>query len=277
MIQVKELLAEGLISLCAAGVENASRDTALIMGNIIGNSLLSLDNRYQLNQEKINQFRLAIQDRSNRKPIAQILGYREFYGRLFYVNQHVLDPRPESESLIDLALEIPYKRVLELGVGSGCLLLTLLIERADAEGVGIDICNNALETAKLNRDSLKLGNRCKLFQSDWFANPELEKYDLIISNPPYTSADEYARLPPEIRIYEPRQALTLGGKGTEAYEIIARSASNYLNPNGYLVLEIGYRQFKSVRKILESFHCKVYKIGRDLDGRIRVVMARYSV
>jgi release factor glutamine methyltransferase len=211
--------------------------------------------------------------RACRQPVAQILGGREFYGRWIMVTPDVLDPRPETETLVELALSQPFSTVLDLGTGSGCILMTLLAERPEARGAGTDISPAALAVADRNAQILAVTDRVRLLRSDWFAAVE-GRFDLIVSNPPYIAADEMDDLAPEVRQHEPRQALTDDGDGLAAYRAIARDAGRHLAPGGRLLVEIGPTQGDEVAAIFHSAGLEEVARHPDLDGRTRVIEAQ---
>lgn len=266
-----DLVNRGYERLVAAGVENAGQDCARLLRFVLDGDDMSHPGPIRPDDGVAERFLAAVDLRCDRMPVAQITGWQEFYGLEFKVTRDVLVPRPESEALVEMAMGLEFRSVLDIGTGSGCLLLTLLSLNPAAEGTGVDICNSALKIASENADALGLGCRCRFQQSDWLSSGMLDSYDLIISNPPYTTASEYTGLSRDIREYEPRQALTLGGNGTEAYEAISRQAMSHMQPDGWLLLEIGYGQFREVRDILESSGYCTRMIGRDLDDRIRAI------
>ena len=214
----------------------------------------------------------ALQKRAARVPVSHITGTREFYGRVFQVTRDVLDPRPDTETLIEIALRHPFRRVLDLGTGSGCILLSLLAERPGSSGTGTDISTTALSVARANAEALGLAGRASFIASNWFAATD-GRFDLIVSNPPYIAASEMAALDPEVRDYEPRIALTPGGDGLDAYRAISAGLAAHLTPDGRVLLEIGPTQAGAVGQILASAGLTVVAVHPDLDGRDRVVEA----
>lgn len=217
-------------------------------------------------------FDAAIARRCAREPVSHITGRRAFWRHAFEVTPDVLDPRPETETLVELALAQPFERVLDLGTGSGCILISLLAERPDATGVGTDVSPGALAVAGRNASRLGVADRLILPLSDWFADVG-GRYDLIVSNPPYIAEDEMPGLAPELR-HEPRIALTPGGDGLGAYRAIAAGAPACLGPGGRLLVEIGPAQAEAVAALFRASGLDVTGIHPDLDGRMRVVAAR---
>ena len=226
-----------------------------------------------LSAEARSAFDTAVARRAGREPLSHITGRREFWGREFRVTPDVLDPRPETESVIAEALHRgPFGKTLDLGTGSGCILLTLLAEWPDSVGVGCDVSEPAIGIAATNCASLHLGDRCELIRSDWYKNVS-GKFDLIVSNPPYIAEAEMPDLAPEVINHEPHLALTPGGDGVSAYEVIAAGALDHLEPDGMLMLEIGPTQSHTVSAILANTGLMVKAVVPDLDQRPRVIVA----
>lgn len=216
-------------------------------------------------------FLAKIKQRASRVPLSQVLGYRDFYKHRFIVTPDVLDPRPDTETLIEAALLEPFDRVLDLGTGSGCILLSLLAERPQAAGVGTDMSQAALAVAAQNCVALDLMARTTLVPSDWFRTVE-GQFDLIVSNPPYIAADEMDGLQPEVRMYEPRMALTDEADGLTAYRKIAAGAPAHLRVGGRLMFEIGPTQAAAVSSMMRHAGFERLRVVPDLDGRDRVVV-----
>ncbi|MEM8842625.1 MAG: peptide chain release factor N(5)-glutamine methyltransferase, partial [Pseudomonadota bacterium] len=202
-------------------------------------------------------------------PVSHIIGKRAFWGRDFRVNRDVLDPRPETETLIARALEQPAARILDLGTGSGCLLLTLLAEWPAATGAGVDVSGRALDMALRNARNLGVEDRAQLVRGSWYA-PVEGVFDLIIANPPYLSDQEMGEISPELH-HEPRLALSPGGDGLGAYRLIAADLFGYLAKNGRALFEIGTTQGPAVAEILKAAGLSRVSIYPDMDGRDRVV------
>lgn len=215
------------------------------------------------------RFERLVQRRVCREPVSHLTGRRAFWMHDFVVTPDVLDPRPETETLIEAALAAPFDRVLDLGTGSGCLLASLLFERGGAIGVGTDISTAALAVAGRNIDLVGVGDRATLVQSDWLTDVA-GSFDLIVSNPPYIAAAEMAGLSPEV-LHEPRIALTPGGDGLEAYRSIARTAPAHVTPGGRLMVEIGPTQASAVGDLFAAAGLTRIGVLNDLDGRNRVV------
>lgn len=211
----------------------------------------------------------AVAARLARQPVAQIRGWRHFWNHRFIVTPDVLDPRPETETLVGHALETPFTRVLDLGTGSGAILLSLLAGRPGATGLGTDLSDKALAVARYNATALRL-ERATFLRADWFAGVT-GTYDLIVSNPPYIAAAEMAGLSPEVRDWEPHLALTPGGDGLDAYRAICAGVLAHLAPGGRLMVEIGPTQSVAVSSLMQEQGLVSIATYPDLDGRDRVV------
>ena len=269
-----EALRAAIAKLRDAGIADPARDARLLLAQAmaIAPDRLTLHLNERLTSSAADQFTALIKARLTRQPVAQIIGHRLFWGRTFIVTKDVLDPRPETETLIVEALKFPAKSVLDLGTGSGAILLTLLAELPDAQGTGTDISSPALAVAQGNAEALGLSNRAKFILSDWFTNLS-NRYDLITSNPPYIAADEMPHLSPEVRDHEPHIALSPGGDGLDAYRAIAAGAVANLNPKGRLIVEIGPTQGPAVCAMFAAAGLINPTVRQDLDGRDRVVSA----
>lgn len=205
-----------------------------------------------------------------REPLAYILGYREFFGRRFAVDRHVLIPRQETETVVETALEAirkgGYRKVLDLGAGSGCIGITLALEQPDLEVWASDISPGALEVARANAGALEASVR--FVASDLFEGLQGERFDLIVSNPPYVAAD--APLAPEVGDWEPPAALFAGQKGLEIYERIAVESPLHLH--GEFILEVGDAQAAAVKEVFEAAGWRFAKSKLDLLGHERALV-----
>ena len=266
-----------------AGIASFSIDTILLAQKIfcLSKEQIIFSSKIVPNQNQIDQFLSLLARRMAREPMSHILEKRAFFDDDFFVTSAVLDPRPDSESLIEAIREFftdkNYKlNILELGVGSGCLILTVLKIFPNSSGIGIDISEKALEIAKKNAKSLKLENKISFIKSNWFENIVGNyQFDLIISNPPYIPTNDINNLEDEVRIYEPILALDGGKDGLDCYLEIAKNIKNFLKPDGILVLEIGQNQEKDVEKIFEKCGLKLILSKKDLSGIIRCLMFKH--
>jgi release factor glutamine methyltransferase len=208
------------------------------------------------------------------EPIAYIIGYKEFWGMNFVVTPDTLIPRPDSEILVEtaLALSAQPQTILDLGTGSGCLLLSLLKEISGSMGVGVDISPKALEVAKKNAAKLGLERRAEFILSDWWERVPAQKFDLIVANPPYIPSENPVGLEKEVAKYEPSNALYGGEDGMASYRIIASQLRDFLATNGIAVLEFGYGQEEQVRAVFSEF--EIVKVAQDLSGTARCIALR---
>ncbi|NGM46869.1 peptide chain release factor N(5)-glutamine methyltransferase [Rhodobacter sp. SGA-6-6] len=271
-------LAAAVPRLRAAGVEDAPRDARLLMAHALGVApdRLTLHIGDEMTGPQAQVFEEAVAARVARKPLSQITGRRLFWGRSFRVTADTLDPRPETETLVAEALAGSFSTVLDIGTGTGCILLTLLAERPDATGLGTDISPAALAVARENAAALDLAIRADFRQTSWLDGIET-RFDLIVSNPPYIAADEMPALAPEVRDHEPLAALTDGADGLTAYRALAAQAPAVLVPGGRLLVEIGPAQGRAVAALFAAAGLADIRILQDLDGRDRVVAARRPV
>lgn len=258
--------------LRAAGVEDAGRDARLMLAHAlnIAPDRLNMVLHDALPDAALSAFDGLVAARVTRRPMAQILGHRLFWGRRFKVTADTLDPRPETEILVAEALSRPFFTMLDLGTGTGCILISCLVAMPQARGLGVDLSEAALAVAREN--GADLGARVDFRPSDWFSAVS-GRYDLIVSNPPYIAAAEMADLAPEVRDHEPHLALTPGGDGLEPYRIIARGAPARLMPGGRLMVEIGPTQGAAVAGFFAAAGLEAVSVVKDLDGRDRVVRA----
>lgn len=259
--------------LAAAGVPDPARDARLLVAEALGlaPARLALVRDEGMPEAAARRLAALLDERRRRRPMAQILGRRNFWGRDFTVTGDVLDPRPETETLIARALDGPVPRnVLDLGTGSGAILVTLLAEWPAALGLGIDASPEAIAIAEANARRIGVASRARFLVSDW-GGAVAETFDLVVANPPYVPAGEIAGLAPEVRDWEPHLALCAGSQGTAAYALIAADLARLLAPGGRALFEIGAGQADAVSGLLRGAGFGRLKRYTDLDGRTRVV------
>lgn len=273
-----DVLAEATARLAQAEIPEPGRDARRLLAHIlkVPAGRLTLFLPEPISDPLQASFLAVIERRAARVPVSHLIGRRMFYGRDFIVTPDVLDPRPETETLIEVALAEPFATVLDLGTGSGAILLSLLSERDGAVGIGTDLSGDALQVAYWNRNALQLEDRADLRKGDWFQalDSDMCEFDLIVSNPPYIAESEIAALSPEVRNYEPRLALTDEGDGLSAYRQITAQAYDRLAPMGRLIVEIGPTQSSAVCKMMAHAGFEAILTIPDLDGRDRVISAR---
>ena len=254
-------------------------DSARIDAQMLATHVLRVDRSWLLAHPDHEFNELAgetlLQRRERREPLATILGWREFYGRRFGVTPDTLIPRQETETLVEAVLKRPIHEgasVLDIGTGSGCIAITLKLERPDLEITACDISPNALAIASANAKFL--GANVRFIVSDVTQALLGEQFDLIVSNPPYIANSE--ELMPEVAVYEPGLALFSGDTGLEFYERLAREAGHCLIDGGVISVEVGYRQAESVREVFEGYGWTWLETINDLSGTPRVVVAMHS-
>lgn len=265
---VEQTMREARRLLEVAGSPSAARDVSALMDKVQGDS----PPWTPLDDDQIAEFNRLVARRARREPVSHLIGTRAFWMHDFEVCADVLDPRPETETLVQTGAAVPFDTVLDLGTGSGCVLLSLLYEQPQARGLGVDLSPQALAVARRNGAVVGVGDRAAWAVSDWFDAVE-GGFDLIVSNPPYIAADEMAALSPELA-FEPRIALTDEGDGLSCYRIIAAGAPGHLNAGGWLMVEIGPTQAAAVMAMFCAAGLDNVGIRPDLDGRDRVVMGQ---
>jgi len=272
-LTIAEGLRRAVGELRGAGCPDPARDARLLLAHAIGlsPSSISLEGARVLTAAEQTQFAKVVTRRLAREPVSHILGYREFWGRRFEVSAAVLDPRPETETIIEAALAGgPKRRVLDLGTGSGCLALTLAAEWPDAVATAVDCSESALAVAARNATTLGVAARATFHQGNWF-DPLEGVFDLIVSNPPYITTAEMAELEPDVANWEPHIALTPGGDGLASYREIAGGLRAHLAPGGSALLEFGAGQGPAVTAIFNAEGWSETRLLPDLSGRPRTL------
>ena len=258
-------------------IETADLDTRLILEYCAGvkwSTVISSPDKKITKKEAQNIYK-AQKQRLAGKPISKIFGCKEFWGLDFEVNEHVLDPRPDTETLISTALEIfkdkPPKKILDLGTGSGCILLSLLHEWKQTTGVGTDISPKALKLAKKNAYAHGLEGRTKWIESSWLDNINESDFNLIVSNPPYIRTGIIPNLNIEVQKYDPILALDGGEDGLRDYKKILFQINHKINHPVRILLEIGYDQSDDLTRLVGESRFTLHAIHHDLQGNPRVV------
>ena len=280
MTVLRELVAQIAARLGAAGIEEPRSEAWLLLAAATGRGRAALMAGAPATLDPAQQVRLddLVRRRAMREPLAYILGEKEVWSLPFAVGPAVLIPRPESETVVEAVLaRIPDRarplRLLDLGTGSGCLLLALLSELPRATGLGVDGSGAALAIARGNAEQLGLAARADFRQGDWGACLR-ERFDVIVSNPPYVAETDWDGLQPEIRQFEPRAALVGGADGLAAYRALAPDCARLLAEGGLCALEIGLNQGVAVAALLAAQNLSVVEQRRDLAGIERCLIAR---
>lgn len=302
-MNIKALLIYAASKLQTVGIKSANLESRILMQYVTGKSIEYLLARSEEGLTELKQiiFKNLVNRRILLEPIGYIIGYKEFYGYQFIIDNKVLIPRQDTEVLVDAILKdvitdpisIPSHlscdgnldtcirrddikeelAILELGTGSGCISVSLLLEMLNANiNVNVtatDISNEAIAIASQNAIKHKVSDRFKIINSNWFENLEKQKFDIIVSNPPYISFDDTVYMSPETLKYEPHLALFAEDNGLASYYIIAKEAKEFLKQNGKLFLEIGFNQLAAVTEIFVSYGYTVKQVYKDLEGRDR--------
>jgi release factor glutamine methyltransferase len=273
---LSNFLAHSIEKLRKSGIENPQLDARLLIchGLSINRAQLISQSQRLLIDAEVSSLNTLLNRRHAHESVARIIGKREFWGLDFELNSATLEPRPDSETLIEAILksDAPKDRLLDLGTGTGCLLLSLLHELPFATGLGIDISSSAVEQATRNAITLSLSERAMFQTGDWLANLTTT-FDIILSNPPYIPASDIPNLMPEVRVFDPMPALDGGCDGLTPYRFLIPQLANFLNPRGLVAFEIGINQAASVSNLLDACGFLSITSHKDLGGIDRVITA----
>jgi release factor glutamine methyltransferase len=259
-------------------IKSARLDSELLLSSSLKISreslLLNLNKEIKINENK--KFKLLLEKRAKKVPVAYILGYKDFWKSKFLVNNSVLIPRPETELIVEEALNyLPkskYKKILDIGTGSGCILISILLERQKSIGAGLDISKNAIKIAKINAKLQQVHNRITFVNTD-VDKYNLGKYDLIVSNPPYIERVKISRLEEDIKNFEPKSALDGGHDGYSKIKKVIKKSSDILKRKGNLILEIGYDQAYNTSLLLQKYGFYINKVSKDLSNKDRCIVS----
>ena len=276
-MQILDLLNNGATQLRKKNISSNKLDSEILLSKVLKKNredlLINLDNK--VDQNTINYFQKLINRRLLQEPIAYILKRKEFWSNNFIVNSNTLIPRPETELMVEKITKIfKFKEIffLDIGTGTGCILLSILQELKNSKGIGIDISSKAIQIAKINSKNLKLNQRSKFYTmslNKFFH----KKLDLIVSNPPYIKTKDIRNLKDDVRKYEPKLALDGGNDGLDVIQKVIYKSRNILKIKGMLALEIGNGQFKKVSKILKSNKFRIKYLLKDYKENIRCILS----
>ena len=277
-MNIFEAIKKGDAILRDSGIKSYKIDSEILMSSVIKKNRtdIILNSKTELSQKNYNLYENLIIQRSKQKPIAYLTGKKEFWKYEFSVTKDVLIPRPDTEIIVEKTLKLTKNKnklkVLEIGIGSGCILLSILKERKSFYGTGIDISKKTIEICKINCKNLGLSSRVKLFKTD-IDNFRYGKYDLIISNPPYIKKFDLKYLEKEVSFYEPKPALDGGLDGLSELKRVILNSSKLIKRNGKLVLEIAFDQAESVKSILKQNEFYINEIIKDLSKKNRCIIS----
>jgi release factor glutamine methyltransferase len=273
----QEIKREAIARLAAAGIEHPARDARLLLAQALGIEPIDVIVRETdaVDPISLTAYEALIQRRLAHEPVSRIRGSREFYGRNFIVTPDVLDPRPETELLVDEALKRLARngRIADLGTGTGCILLSILAERSDVSGVGIDISPAALGVATKNAEALGL-TRAGFIEGSWDAAIAAGPFDLVLSNPPYVTEAEFRELAPDVGEHDPRIALVGGADGLDPYRAILGMVEKLLKPGAVIGFEFGAGQGDDVTQLMSGAGLTEITLHRDLADHTRAAFGR---
>ncbi len=281
MSNISETLEQATEILQASGIVEARREAKSLLAFVLdkNQTFLVAHSEYELSAEEKTRFQTVLERRASREPFQYIVGRQEFCGLEFTVTKDVLIPRPETEMMVEAAIEILREnaRFCEVGIGSGCVSVSILHKVKTASAIGLDASERALAVAERNAKAHRVLERLELKLSNVFDNLQNEKYekfDLIVSNPPYISSEEMKTLQREVRDFEPHIALTDGKDGLSIVEKIIGDAPNFLKADGFLLMEIGFNQAIKVQEMFDKTIWREVGILPDLQGILRMVKAK---
>jgi len=277
-MNIQSAVTEGTNILKNRSILSAKLDSEILMAKALDKKreYIILNNDEIIKEQNLEYFKKLVQERATRKPIAYLLNKKYFWNSEFYVNKNTLIPRPDTEIILEQILKFTknknYLNILDIGVGSGCILLSVLKERKNFYGTGIDISRNSLDICKMNAKKLLLERRVKFFKSDVdkFANG---KYDLIVSNPPYIKTSDLKYLESDVIKFEPKLALDGGLDGLSVIRKVIKKSSELLKKNGKFILEIGFDQKNKVIKLLNNKGFYINSTVKDLANNDRCIIS----
>jgi len=276
MRSIADVLKEATQILESAGVPEARREAGSLLSFVTGKDRTFLIAHAEDQVNDVDQFREVVERRAAGEPLQYITGTQDFFGREFRVTPDVLIPRPETELLVEAALEVnkAATSICDVGTGSGCIALTLLCELNHARAVALDKSAAALEVAKFNAQELGIADRAEFVVSDCFDSLDRREFDLIVSNPPYVSAGVVEGLQREVRDHEPLIALSPGPDGLSIIRRLVQESPKFLKQNGHLIMEIGFDQGEAVQRLIDANVWELLEVRPDLQCIPRIVLLR---
>ena len=277
-MNIQSAIKKGITTLKNSYIKTAELDTEILMAKVLvsDRKYIILNNHKNLNDNNLIHFNELIRQRANRKPIAYLLNKKFFWNNEFYVDKNTLIPRPDTEIVVEEILRLTKKKnkisILDIGVGSGCILLTILKERKNFSGTGVDISKKSLDISRINAKNLNVERRVKFYKSD-IDKFTKGKYDLIVSNPPYIKSCDLKYLERDVFNFEPKLALDGGLDGLSAIRKVINRSSELIKKNGKFILEIGFDQKDKVIKLLNKKGFYINSILKDLAKKDRCIVS----
>ncbi|MDC0426647.1 peptide chain release factor N(5)-glutamine methyltransferase [Pelagibacteraceae bacterium] len=279
-MNVSKLLHSGSKTLKINKIKTHELDSELVLSNLLKKQRenLIIDSNQRVSETTILNFEKLINRRANKEPLAYILKKKEFWSKDFFVDRNTLIPRPETELLCENVIKIfknKHLNILDIGTGSGCIILSILTELKRAKGIGVDISRKAIEVAKKNSVKFNLNKRVK-FYSKTVENINGYKFDLIVSNPPYIKTSDIKNLSDDVKRFEPKIALDGGKDGLDVIKKVIYKSKTILKKLGWLALEIGFGQHYNVSQILKKQNFKEEILVRDYKNNVRCIIAKFK-
>ncbi len=273
---LKEIQRKLCNNFSSIGIETPELDARIILKEVLSldDKDLILKESLDIPEEMIEKIITIESRRLNGEPISKIFKKRDFYNSTFVISNDVLDPRPETELIVEIANNYinknEVKNILDLGTGSGCILLSILNENRMINGLGIDLSKEAISIAKQNSKKLNLETQSNFLVSNWMSSVNY-KYDLVVSNPPYIASEDIKKLSKSVKIYDPILSLDGGDDGLNSYRLIASDLKRIISMNALIIIEIGYNQSLQVIDIFKKNDFKLIKKYNDINGLDRVL------
>ena len=277
-MNIQSAIIEGTIILKDKSIKSAKLDSEILLASVIDKDkkYLILNNDQNIKEKNLKHFQKLIKKRSFREPIAYLTNKKHFWNYKFFVTKDTLIPRPDTELIVEQILKLTKSKtkmkILDIGVGSGCILLTILKERKNFYGVGVDISKKCLNISKINAKNLEVSSRVKFFKSD-VDKFDLGKYDLIVSNPPYIKKSNLKYLEKDVVNFEPKLALDGGLDGLSEIRKVITKSSELIKKNGKFILEIGFDQKNKVINLLKNKGFYINSISKDLAKNDRCIIS----